>query len=159
MPLSAALEVARKRNFDLVEVAPTAEPPVCRLLDYGKYKYEQDKKERELRRSQRVLFLREVQIRPKIGEHDFEAKTRSVKKLLDDGNKVKVSLIFKGREITHPEIGYRILKRMAELMQGKASIDKEPAMDGKRIIMILSPVTVQKIKKAGESKDAENQNS
>jgi len=146
MPLSQAREIARKHNLDLVEVAATAVPPVCRLLDYGKYKYEQARKERELRRSQRVSVLREVRLRPKIGNHDFEAKTRSVKKLLNGGDKVKVTVMFRGREITHPEIGWRLLQRMAESLNEVASVERQPMMDGKRIIIILSPTVTQKTK-------------
>ena len=109
LPLYQAREVAKNRNLDLVEVAPTAVPPVCRLLDYGKFKYEQAKKEREARKSQKISLLREVRIRPKIGAHDFEAKARSAKKLLDGGDKVKITVLFRGREISHPEIARRLL--------------------------------------------------
>jgi len=144
MPLYQAWEVARKHNLDLVEVAATAVPPVCRLLDYGKYKYEQEKKERELRRSQKVLLLREVRLRPKISSHDFEAKARIAKKLLDGGNKVRVTMMFRGREITHAEIGMRLLQKMAESVKGGASIERQPVMDGRRMIMILSPIAAQK---------------
>ena len=128
MPLSQALEVARKHNLDLVEVAATAVPPVCRLLDYGKYKYEQAKKERELRRSQRVSLLREVRLRPKIGDHDFEAKARSVRRLLDGGDKVKVTVRFRGREVTHPELGLKLLQRMVEGLKEVAAIERQPSM-------------------------------
>lgn len=146
MSLDQALETARKQNLDLVEVAPTAVPPVCRILDFGKYKYEQSKKEREMRRSQRVSLLREVRLRPKIDSHDFEAKARSVKKLLDGGDKVKVTVMFRGREITHPEIGLRLLQKMAESLQGMASLEKHPLMEGRRLHMILSPPSTQKTK-------------
>ena len=146
MPLLQAREVARNHNLDLVEVAATAVPPVCRLLDYGKYKYEQSKKEREARRSQRVALLREVRLRPKIGDHDFEAKARSVKKLLGGGDKVKVTVMFRGREITHPEIGWRLLQRMSESLSEVASVERQPVIDGKRMIIILSPIVTQKIK-------------
>ena len=162
MPLYQALEVAKKRNLDLVEVAATADPPVCRLLDYGKYKYEQDKKERELRKSQKVSLLREVRLRPKIGDHDFEAKARIARKLLDDGDKVRVTIMFRGREITHPEIGQVLLRRMVESLRGTASIDRQPVMEGRRMVMILSPVATQKSEtreKVKESSDAKDQNS
>jgi len=146
MPIDQAREVARKRNLDLVEVAATSVPPVCRLLDYGKFKYEQAKKEREARKSQKVSLLREVRLRPRIDNHDFEAKTRLVKKLLDDGDKVKVSIMFRGREITHPEMGWRLLQRMTESLKGVASLERQPAMDGTRMVMVLSPATAQKAK-------------
>ena len=154
MPLYQALEVAKKHNLDLVEVAPTAVPPVCRLLDYGKYKYEQAKKEREFRKSQKVSLLREVRLRPKIDNHDFEAKIRSVRKLLDGGDKVKVTIRFRGREITHPEIGLRLLQRMVESMKGVAIIDRQPLIEGKRMHLILSPAATQKAKKEQETKES-----
>ncbi len=147
MPLYQALETARKHNFDLVEVAATATPPVCRLLDYGKYKYEQAKKEREARKGQKVQLLREIRLRPKIGDHDFEAKSRSAKKLLDKGDKVKVTILFRGREITHPELGLKLLQRMVESLNETASLEKQPSMDGRRMNLILSPAATQKVKK------------
>jgi translation initiation factor IF-3 len=146
MPISQALEMARRHDLDLVEVAPTAAPPVCRLLDYGKYKYEQSKKEREQRRSQRVSLLREVRLRPKIDHHDFESKTRSVKKLLGEGDKVKVTVRFRGREITHPEIGWGLLQRMTESLQGVAAIARQPVIEGRSMTIILSPLATQKAK-------------
>jgi translation initiation factor IF-3 len=146
MPLSQALETARKHNLDLVEVAPTAVPPVCRLLDYGKYRYEQAKKEREQRKSQKVSLLREVRLRPKIGNHDFEAKARLVKKLLDEGDKVKVAVRFRGREITHPEIGWRLIQRMTESLQGVAAIARQPVIEERSMSVILAPAVAQKAK-------------
>jgi len=141
MLINQALDLARKRNYDLVEVAPTAVPPVCRLMDYGKFKYEQAKKEREMRRSQKVSILREIRLRPKIGEHDFEAKTRSVKKLLQDGDKVKITIMFRGREITHADLGWKLLEKMMESLKGTVVIEKQPMMEGSRMFMILSPMT------------------
>ena len=152
MTLSQAWETARKHNLDLVEVAPTAVPPVCRLLDYGKYKYEQAKKERELRKSQKVSLLREVRLRPKIDNHDFESKIRSVRKLLDGGDKVKVTVRFRGREITHPEIAWRLLQRMSESLQGAASIVKQPVIEGRSMTVILSPTVIQDTNTVGEVK-------
>jgi translation initiation factor IF-3 len=146
MPLNQALETARKHNLDLVEVAPTAVPPVCRLLDYGKYRYEQAKKEREQRKSQKVSLLREVRLRPKIGNHDFEAKVRMVKKLLGGGDRVKVTVRFRGREITHPEIGWRLIQRMTESLQGAAAIARQPVIEERNMNVILLPMTVQKTK-------------
>jgi len=153
MPLYQAREVAGQNNLDLVEVAATAVPPVCRLLDYGKYKYEQTKKEREARKGQKVSLLREVRLRPKVGDHDFEAKARSARKLLGEGNKVKVTVMFRGREITHPEIGRRLLQRMAESLEGAASVERQALMDGRRMAMILSPVAIQKVKIKEEVKE------
>ena len=154
MPLSQARETAKQHNLDLVEVAATASPPVCRLLDYGKYKYEQAKKEREARRSQRISLLREIRMRPRIDNHDFEAKVRSVRKLLGEGDKVKVTVMFRGREIVHPELGFRLMQRMTELLKENAAVDRHPGLDGKRMIMILSPVSGQKAKVKEEIKEA-----
>ncbi len=156
MPLVEAREVARKRNFDLVEVSPTAVPPVCRLLDYGKYKYEQAKKERDIKRSQKIALLREVRFRPKIGVHDFEAKMRSAKKLLGGGDKVKLTVMFRGREITHPDIGWSLLQKLVESLKEVASIEKQPSMEGKRMMMILAPVVVQQTKAKEEKKESSN---
>ncbi len=146
VPLYQAREIAREHNIDLVEVAAAAVPPVCRLLDYGKYRYEQARREREARRNQKICLLREIRLRPKIGDHDFEAKTRSVKKLLNGGDKVKVTVMFRGREVTHPEIGWRLLQRMSESLTEVASVERQPVLDGKRMITILSPTVTQKTK-------------
>lgn len=162
MPLFQAREIARKYNLDIVEVAPTATPPVCRLLDYGKYKYEQAKKEQEARKNQRTSPLKEIRLRPKIGDHDFEAKARTARKLLADGAKVKVTIMFRGREITHSEIGWKLLQRMSESLKDAASLDRQPVMMGRRLDIILTPVTTQKAKVKEETKetsDAKNQNS
>jgi len=146
MPLFQAREVARKRDLDLVEVAPTASPPVCRILDYGKYKYEQAKKERELRKGQKVVGLKEVRLRPKIEDHDFEAKARSAGKLLQAGDKVKITVLFRGREITHPELGWKLLQRMTESLKEVASLEKQPSLQGKRMNITLAPVATQRSK-------------
>jgi len=137
MLLSQALELARKQSLDLVEVAATAAPPVCRLLDYGKYKYEQTKKEREARRTQKISLLREIRLRPKIGTHDFEAKAKVAKKLLANGDKVKVTVMFRGREIVHPDIGWKLLQRMSEFLKEVASVERQPMLEGKRMHIIL----------------------
>ena len=158
MPLAQAQEVAKRKYLDLVEVAPTAVPPVCRLLDYGKYKFEQGKKERGARKSQKVSLLREVRLRPKIGDHDFEAKARSVKKLLGEGDKVKVTMMFRGREITHTELGYKLLQRMTESVADLASVERSAAMEGRRMNIILSPTSTQKAK-AKETQDAKTEDS
>ncbi len=160
MPLAQARETARKHNLDLVEVAPTSVPPVCRLLDYGKYKYEQQKKEQQAKKSQKDSLLREIRMRPKIGVHDFDAKARTARKLLADGSKVKVTLMFRGREITHPELGWKILQRMAESLSEVASLERQPVMEGRRMDIILAPVTSKPKVKAEEkeTQNAETQN-
>ena len=155
MPLSQAQEIARKHYLDLAEVAPGATPPVCRLLDYGKYKYQQAKKEQEIRKSQKISLLREVRLRPKIGDHDFEAKARTARKLLAEGDKVKVTVLFRGREITHPELGFKLLQRMTETLNENASIERQPVIEGKRMNIILTPTTKLKVKEEiKESQDA-----
>jgi translation initiation factor IF-3 len=148
MLLHQALELSKKKGYDLVEVAPTAVPPVCRLMDYGKFKYEQAKKEREMRKSQKLSILREIRLRPKIGDHDFEAKTRSVKKLLQDGDKVKITIMFRGREITHADLGWKLLEKMMEVLKGTVVIEKQPQMEGSRMYMILAPMVGQPVKPA-----------
>ena len=144
MSLAQAREVARKSNLDLVEVAPTSVPPVCRLLDYGKFKYEQAKRERGDRRSQKISLLREVRLRPKIGDHDFNAKARTARKLLIGGDKLKVTILFRGREVTHPELGWKLLQRMAKELEDVSSLERQPAMEGRRMNIILNPVSAQK---------------
>lgn len=146
--LSQALQNAKDANLDLVEVAPTAVPPVCRLLDYGKFKFEQAKKEREARRSQRAAHLREVRIRPRINEHDLEDKIRMVLKLLGEGDKVKVSILFRGRENAHPERGRVVLQKILQGLKAQALIERAPLMEGNNIITIFSPLP----KKAKEEK-------
>ena len=135
-----ALRIARERGLDLVEVAPTAVPPVCRLLEYGKFKYEQTKKEREARKRQKVITLKEMRLRPKIDDHDLEFKTRLIEEFLRDGDKVKVTVIFRGREITHADIGRAILQKVAADLKEAAIVERAPLMEGKNLSLILSPV-------------------
>ena len=146
MTLAQARELARKQDLDILEVAPTSVPPVCRLLDYGKYKYEQAKKEREMRKSQKVAVLREVRLRPKIGEHDLESKIKTIKKLLADGDKVKITMMFRGREITHSDIGWGLLKKIVDMVKGLALIEKQPSMEGQRMYIVISPISIQQVK-------------
>ena len=138
-PINQALEMARERGLDLVEVAPNANPPVCRILDYGKFKYEQAKKEREAHKHQKQATLREVRFKPKIGTHDVDFKTKVVKKLLEGGDKVKVSVMFRGREITHPEIGRELLLRISGNLKDFAVVERQPSMEGRFMNMYLAP--------------------
>jgi len=140
LTVAQALETANRHNLDLVEVAPTAVPPVCRLMDYGKFKYEQTKKEREARKNQKQSLLREIRLRPKIGDHDFESKARTARKFLEDGDKVKVTIMFRGRENAHPELGVRLIGRMAEHLSEVASVEREAIREGGRLHAILSPL-------------------
>jgi translation initiation factor IF-3 len=139
MPVQQALDMARERELDLVEVAPTAVPPVCRLLDYGKFKYEQAKKERETRKTQHASVLREIRMRPKIDSHDLQMKARNAEKFLKSGDKVKVTVMFRGREMVHPEIGRAILDQVAEQLKDVSVIERPPNMEGRFLSAILAP--------------------
>lgn len=155
MPLYQALDVARKQGLDLLEVAPTAVPPVCRIVDFGKYKYEQAKKDKEARKGQKIMTIREIRLRPKIGDHDFEAKAKSATKLLKDGSKVKVSVMFRGREATHPELGWKLIQRMAESLKEVSVVDKQASMENARILSIVLSPAPTKAKPKEEVKEKE----
>ena len=152
MTVAGALALARERGLDLVEVAPNAEPPVCRILDYGKLRYLYSKKEREAKKSQKNTSLREVRMRPRIGSHDFDSKVRKVKELLDTGSKVKVAVVFRGREVTHREIGMALLKRMADQIEELARLEAPPNMEGRAMAMVLVPSPKKVDKKAAKAK-------
>jgi len=143
--------MARERNTDLVEVAPTAVPPVCRFLDYGRFKYEQAKKEQEARKRQKATVLREVRLRPRISGHDLDMKTRLVRKFLEGGDKVKVMVLFRGREVTHPEIATELLRKMLTSLKETAVIEKAPNLEGKVMTVILSPQKQREQKTIKES--------
>ena len=139
MSTAQALQAARDADVDLVEVAPNSDPPVCRLLDYGKLRYLSAKKERESRKGQKNTALREVRFRPNIGSHDLEAKTRKVRELINDGSKVKLTVRFRGRESAHQQIGLSVLKRVADDLREEVRLEKPPAMEGRSLSMILIP--------------------
>jgi translation initiation factor IF-3 len=139
MPTEDALAQARQRGLDLIEVSPTAVPPVCRISDYGRLKYEQSKKDKDARKKQGNRELKEVKLRPKIETHDYETKARMAERLLIDGGKVKVTIMFRGREITYANFGRRLLDRMAEDMAPIATVEREPRLEGKNMFMILAP--------------------
>ena len=139
VPTERALEMAREADLDLVEVAATADPPVCKLLDYGKFKYEQSKREGEARRHQRQQELREVRMKTKIGKHDIDFKTRTARKLLLGGDKVKLSVMFRGRGITHPEIGRALLDRLYAAVSDLAVVERQPTLEGRFMSMIVAP--------------------
>ncbi|MCM3632581.1 translation initiation factor IF-3 [Paenibacillus camelliae] len=138
-PLREALQMAVDMNLDLVNVAPTAKPPVCRIMDYGKFRYEQQKKEKEARKNQKVVDVKEVWFRANIEEHDYQTKYRNVVKFLKDGDKVKASVRFRGREITHADIGQRILNRLASEVAEICNVERAPKLEGRSMIMILAP--------------------
>lgn len=146
MPILQALEMARVADLDLVEVAPNAVPPVCRLLDFGKFKYEQAKKERIAKRGQHASVLREIKFRPKIDTHDLEMKARNAEKFLKGGDKVKVTVTFRGREMVHPEIGRDLLLRFTEQLKAVSVIEKPANMEGRFLSTILAPGHAKQVK-------------
>ncbi len=162
MAVAEALRAAREADVDLVEVAPNSDPPVCRLLDYGKLRYLSSKKERDSKKGQKSTDLREVRFRPNIGTHDLESKTRKVRELIGDGSKVKLTVRFRGREATHQQIGLSVLKRVADDLKDMVRLEKPPAMEGRALSMILIPTaqkteTVQKTEAAQKPERPEKQ--
>lgn len=139
LPLREALRLAEEKQLDLVEVAPQAKPPVCRIMDYGKFRYEQSKKEKEAKKKQRVITVKEVKLRPNIDDHDFNVKAKNAIRFLKDGDKVKATIMFRGRQIVHPELGRKLLVRLAGEVADLANVERTPKLEGKNMIMILSP--------------------
>lgn len=138
-PTREALQMAADANLDLVNVAPTAKPPVCRIMDYGKFRYEQQKREKEARKNQKVVDVKEIRLSATIDEHDFQTKLRNAIKFLKDGDKVKASVRFRGREIAHADIGKKVLERMAAETAEFSNVERVPKLEGRSMIMILSP--------------------
>jgi translation initiation factor IF-3 len=134
-----ALSYADKLNLDLVEVAPMASPPVCKVMDYGKYKYEQEQKAKEARKRQTTISIKEIKLRPKIDDHDFDTKKGHVERFLRKGDKVKLTIMFRGRELVHPHLGERLLRRMAEDLAEIGEIESEPNLDGRNMVMMMAP--------------------
>ncbi len=134
-----ALRMAEEAGLDLVEVAPMARPPVVRIMDYGKYKFEQAKQARQAKKKQHVILMKEVKFRPNIEDHDFETKTRHARRFLEEGNKVKVTLMFRGRQIAHPELGKAVVDRVAAELADLAKIETDAKLEGKSMTMILTP--------------------
>jgi translation initiation factor IF-3 len=139
MPTKEALAQAQEANLDLVEVAPQATPPVCRIMDYGKYKYQQSKKQQEARRRQTTIQVKEIKVRPKIEEHDMAFKMRNARRFLGEGDKVKISVIFRGREIAHTDRGFRLLAQISETLGDIATVEQHPKLEGRNLSMIVSP--------------------
>jgi translation initiation factor IF-3 len=139
LSLDAALRIANEKGLDLVEVAPQASPPVTRLMDYGRYKFETVKREKDQRRKQNVIKLKEMKLRPKVAEHDFQTKFKGLRQFLEAGEKVKVTIMFRGREMVHQEIGRKILERVADDAKQFAVIERQPLLEGKNLFMILAP--------------------
>ena len=136
-----ALQLAQERHLDLVEIAPTAKPPVCRIMDYGKYRYEQQKRDKEARKKQKVVNIKEVRLSPTIDTNDFNTKMKNARKFLSKGDKVKVSIRFKGRAITHKDIGRDVLNRFAEATEDVATVESKAKMDGRSMFLMLAPKT------------------
>ena len=135
----AAQQLAVERHLDLVEIAPTAKPPVCKIMDYGKFRYEQQKREKEARKKQKTFDIKEVKLRPGIEDHDFNVKYKNAVRFLEDGDKVKVTIMFRGRELSHPELGEVLLNRMAQQLTDIAVVERVPKLEGKNMIMIVAP--------------------
>ncbi len=136
---SEALAYADRLNLDLVEVAPMAIPPVCKVMDYGKYRYEQEQKAKEARKRQTTISIKEIKLRPKIDDHDFDTKKGHVERFLKKGDKVKLTIMFRGRELVHPHLGERLLRRMAADLADISEIESEPNLDGRNMVMMLGP--------------------
>ena len=139
LSLDAAQRIASEKGLDLVEIAPQATPPVCRLLDYGRFKFESIKREKDQRRRQNVIKLKEMKLRPKVADHDFQTKFKGVRHFLEQGEKVKVTIMFRGREMVHQDIGRRLLDRVADAAKEIAVVERAPIMEGRNLFMILAP--------------------
>lgn len=139
VPLAEGLNRADEAGLDLVEVSPNADPPVCKILDYGKFKYIAQKKANETRKKQKTIDVKEIKMRPNIDNHDYDVKMRAMEKFLDEGDKVKVTLRFRGREMAHQELGRKVLERVRDDLEGPAKVEQMPLMEGRQMIMILSP--------------------
>ena len=144
MAPAQAIAIARQKALDLVEISPTANPPVCRIMDYGKYQYQEQKRAREARRHQKVIEVKEIKFRPKVDEHDYQFKKKHIERFLGDGDKVKATIFFRGREMAHPEIGRRILERLLNELADVAVAETAPRMEGNQMHTILSRKTVGK---------------
>ena len=138
VPTLEALKLAKEKDLDLVEVSPNANPPVCKILDFGKYRFEQEKKLRESKKNQKVLKLKEIRMQPKIGPGDIDTKAKHVQEFLDEGDKVKVTIRFRGRELAHTELGYDVLNEVLKRLTSAYVMEKQPAMDGKTMSMTIS---------------------
>jgi translation initiation factor IF-3 len=143
VPIDDALRRAKELDLDLVEVAPLAQPPVCRIMDYGKYKYERDVRQKEARKKQSRVEVKEIKMRPKIDRHDYETKKGHVERFLKAGARVKVTIMFRGREMAHTELGRRLLDRLTEDLQELATVDAYPKLDGRNMVMVLAPIKRQ----------------
>ena len=140
MPVEAALEAAEEAGLDLVEVSPNADPPVCKILDYGKYKYEAQKKANEARKKQKIIEVKEIKMRPGIDDHDYEVKMKAVRRFLDDGDKVKMTIRFRGREMAHQDLGMQLLLKVRTQTEEIAKVESQPRSEGRQMVMVLAPI-------------------
>ena len=139
VPIEDAIQQAEESGLDLVEVSPNAEPPVCKILDYGKYKYEAQKKKSEARKKQKTIDIKEIKMRPGIEEHDYQVKMRAMRRFIDEGDKVKVTLRFRGREMAHTELGAKVLERVRDDMAEESKVEAFPRMEGRQMTMVIAP--------------------
>ncbi len=139
MPVSSALEAAEEAGLDLVEIVPNADPPVVKILDYGKYKFQEQKKKNEARKRQKVVEIKEIKLRPQIDVHDYEVKAKAIHRFFEEGDKVKVTMRFRGREMAHPELGMRLLQQVKADFDNVAKVEHEPKMEGRQMVMVLAP--------------------
>lgn len=139
MPISAALEAAQEAGLDLVEVAPQAEPPVCKIMDYGKFRFEEQKKKSETRKKAKRIELKEIKVRPNIDDHDYDVKMKAIHRFFEEGDKVKITLRFRGRELAHTHIGMELLNRMRGDLDEIAKVEHEPRFEGRQVVMVLAP--------------------
>ena len=139
IPINEALKIAENLSLDLVEIQPNVDPPVCKILDYGKFKYEAQKRKNEARKKQKIIDVKEIKLRPNIDNNDFFVKMKQVKKFIENGDKVKITLRFRGREMAHQNIGFDLLKRVEEDLIGRGSVEQAPLSEGRQLVMLLSP--------------------
>jgi translation initiation factor IF-3 len=139
MPIGAALEAAAEVGLDLVEVAPQADPPVCKIMDFGKYRFQEQKKKSEARKRAKAIEIKEIKVRPNIDDHDYQVKMRAIHRFFDEGDKVKVTLRFRGRELAHTHIGMELLERMRMELDDIAKVEQEPRFEGRQVVMVMSP--------------------
>ncbi|MBN2026274.1 MAG: translation initiation factor IF-3 [Actinobacteria bacterium] len=157
--IEEALEMAEEMDLDLVEVAPQAQPPVCKIMDYGKYKYEQTVKMKEARKKQSVVVYKEMKMRPKIDRHDYEIKRKHIERFLNSGYKVKVTIMFRGREMSHTELGKQLLEQLAEELAELGTVETHPKLDGRNMQMIMAPLATAKKDGGKHAKDEDAQGS
>ncbi len=139
LPIREALAIANEKNLDLVEISPNAKPPVCKMMDYGRYRYEQIKRDKESKKNQKVINIKEVKLRLNIEDHDFETKAKNAEKFLRAGDKVKLTIIFRGREVTHADLGLALCKRMSERLEEVSTVERQPKLEGRNMIEIFAP--------------------